>query len=267
MHNRSFRFVEGGAVLCVPARCWKEAHKVRFLCFDQIRKSCSGVRRKPFLLLAFVGGSRLDAAGSFVPTNTKQALSNMLQRRSGAMMQPPSLHAITSQQQLIQMKLLQQQQQQRLLRQAQTRPFQQVCPDQQCLPHFISSSSKEWVWACDWLLLPGHPWLPVWVCVYLSCTGLYILLPSLYFAIIVDQKRTWNVISWLKVCLKTKRRANDFLITYTWQDFYPWHDLIWALTPCYNYHHTLCTFELCLNDSFIICYITLRSYLQSTDVP
>uniref|UniRef100_A0A8D2B7I0 Mediator complex subunit 12L n=1 Tax=Sciurus vulgaris TaxID=55149 RepID=A0A8D2B7I0_SCIVU len=71
------------------------------------------------------GGSRLDPAGSFVPTNTKQALSNMLQRRSGAMMQPPSLHAVTSQQQLIQMKLLQQQQQQRLLRQAQARPFQQ----------------------------------------------------------------------------------------------------------------------------------------------
>uniref|UniRef100_A0A8C3X6K3 Mediator complex subunit 12L n=1 Tax=Catagonus wagneri TaxID=51154 RepID=A0A8C3X6K3_9CETA len=71
------------------------------------------------------GGSRLDPTGSFVPTNTKQALSNMLQRRSGAMMQPPSLHAITSQQQLIQMKLLQQQQQQRLLRQAQARPFQQ----------------------------------------------------------------------------------------------------------------------------------------------
>ncbi|VTJ73720.1 Hypothetical predicted protein [Marmota monax] len=71
------------------------------------------------------GGSRLDPAGSFVPTNTKQALSNMLQRRSGAMMQPPALHAITSQQQLIQMKLLQQQQQQRLLRQAQARPFQQ----------------------------------------------------------------------------------------------------------------------------------------------
>uniref|UniRef100_A0A673UMV9 Mediator complex subunit 12L n=1 Tax=Suricata suricatta TaxID=37032 RepID=A0A673UMV9_SURSU len=71
------------------------------------------------------GGSRLDPAGSFAPTNTKQALSNMLQRRSGAMMQPPPLHAITSQQQLIQMKLLQQQQQQRLLRQAQARPFQQ----------------------------------------------------------------------------------------------------------------------------------------------
>uniref|UniRef100_A0A452U737 Mediator complex subunit 12L n=1 Tax=Ursus maritimus TaxID=29073 RepID=A0A452U737_URSMA len=65
------------------------------------------------------GGSRLDPTGSFVPTNTKQALSNMLQRRSGAMMQPPPLHAITSQQQLLQMKLLQQQQQQRLLRQAQ----------------------------------------------------------------------------------------------------------------------------------------------------
>uniref|UniRef100_A0A8C3I0I4 Mediator complex subunit 12L n=1 Tax=Chrysemys picta bellii TaxID=8478 RepID=A0A8C3I0I4_CHRPI len=74
-------------------------------------------------------GSRLDPTGSFVPTNTKQALSNMLQRRSGTMMQPPSIHAITSQQQLLQMKLLQQQQQQRLLRQqAQTRPFQQdVC--------------------------------------------------------------------------------------------------------------------------------------------
>uniref|UniRef100_A0A8D2B322 Mediator complex subunit 12L n=1 Tax=Sciurus vulgaris TaxID=55149 RepID=A0A8D2B322_SCIVU len=77
------------------------------------------------------GGSRLDPAGSFVPTNTKQALSNMLQRRSGAMMQPPSLHAVTSQQQLIQMKLLQQQQQQRLLRQAQARPFQQGPPGDQ----------------------------------------------------------------------------------------------------------------------------------------
>ncbi|KAB0373953.1 hypothetical protein FD755_014209 [Muntiacus reevesi] len=77
------------------------------------------------------GGSRLDPAGSFVPTNTKQALSNMLQRRSGAVMQPPSLHAITSQQQLIQMKLLQQQQQQRLLRQAQARPFQQGQPGDQ----------------------------------------------------------------------------------------------------------------------------------------
>ncbi|NXL92328.1 MD12L protein, partial [Alectura lathami] len=78
------------------------------------------------------GGSRLDAAGSFVPANTKQALSNMLQRRSGTMMQPPSLHAVTPQQQLLQMKLLQheQQQQQRLLRQqAQARSLQQVCPD------------------------------------------------------------------------------------------------------------------------------------------
>ena len=136
-------------MLYFPVCSYKEAQKVRFLCFDKIRKSCIRMRRKPFLLVAFVGGSRLDPAGSFVPTNTKQALSNMLQRRSGAMMQPPSLHAITSQQQLIQMKLLQQQQQQRLLRQAQTRPFQQVCPDQQCLPHFISSSSQEWVWACD----------------------------------------------------------------------------------------------------------------------
>uniref|UniRef100_A0A8C9PYV4 Mediator complex subunit 12L n=1 Tax=Spermophilus dauricus TaxID=99837 RepID=A0A8C9PYV4_SPEDA len=77
------------------------------------------------------GSSRLDPAGSFVPTNTKQALSNMLQRRSGAMMQPPSLHTITSQQQLIQMKLLKQQQQQRLLRQAQARPFQQGPPGDQ----------------------------------------------------------------------------------------------------------------------------------------
>ncbi|XP_012668421.1 mediator of RNA polymerase II transcription subunit 12-like protein [Otolemur garnettii] len=80
------------------------------------------------------GGSRLDPTGSFVPTNTKQALSNMLQRRSGAVMQPPPLHAITSQQQLIQMKLLQQQQQQqqqRLLRQAQARPFQQGQPGDQ----------------------------------------------------------------------------------------------------------------------------------------
>nr|XP_020039413.1 mediator of RNA polymerase II transcription subunit 12-like protein [Castor canadensis] len=77
------------------------------------------------------GSSRVDPVGSFVPTNTKQALSNMLQRRSGAMLQPPSLHALSSQQQLIQMKLLQQQQQQqqqRLLRQAQARPFQQTMP-------------------------------------------------------------------------------------------------------------------------------------------
>uniref|UniRef100_A0A8C8E9R4 Mediator complex subunit 12L n=1 Tax=Otus sunia TaxID=257818 RepID=A0A8C8E9R4_9STRI len=78
------------------------------------------------------GGSRLDPTGSFVPSNTKQALSNMLQRRSGTMMQPPSLHAVTPQQQLLQMKLLQQeqQQQQRLLRQqAQSRSLQQVCPN------------------------------------------------------------------------------------------------------------------------------------------
>uniref|UniRef100_A0A663E5S5 Mediator complex subunit 12L n=1 Tax=Aquila chrysaetos chrysaetos TaxID=223781 RepID=A0A663E5S5_AQUCH len=73
------------------------------------------------------GGSRLDPTGSFVPTNTKQALSNMLQRRSGTMMQPPSIHAITPQQQLLQMKLLQQeQQQQRLLRQQQE-PFPYTC--------------------------------------------------------------------------------------------------------------------------------------------
>uniref|UniRef100_A0A8C9LA42 Mediator complex subunit 12L n=1 Tax=Pavo cristatus TaxID=9049 RepID=A0A8C9LA42_PAVCR len=64
------------------------------------------------------GGSRLDPTGSFVPANTKQALSNMLQRRSGTVLQPPALHAVTPQQQLLQMKLLQQeqQQQQRLLR-------------------------------------------------------------------------------------------------------------------------------------------------------
>nr|XP_047915459.1 mediator of RNA polymerase II transcription subunit 12-like protein isoform X15 [Anser cygnoides] len=78
------------------------------------------------------GGSRLDPTSSFVPTNTKQALSNMLQRRSGTMMQPPSIHAITPQQQLLQMKLLQQeqqQQQQRLLRQqAQARSLQQGQP-------------------------------------------------------------------------------------------------------------------------------------------
>ncbi|KAM4821379.1 mediator of RNA polymerase II transcription subunit 12-like protein [Thomomys bottae] len=75
------------------------------------------------------GGSRLDPAGSFVPASTKQALSHMLQRRSGATAQPPTLHALTSQQQFIQMKLLQQQQQQhRLLRQAHTRPFQQGQP-------------------------------------------------------------------------------------------------------------------------------------------
>ncbi|XP_048811463.1 mediator of RNA polymerase II transcription subunit 12-like protein isoform X3 [Lagopus muta] len=70
------------------------------------------------------GGSRLDPTSSFVPANTKQALSNMLQRRS--VLQPPSLHAVTPQQQLLQMKLLQQEQQQRLLRhQAQARSLQQ----------------------------------------------------------------------------------------------------------------------------------------------
>uniref|UniRef100_A0A669PYC5 Mediator complex subunit 12L n=1 Tax=Phasianus colchicus TaxID=9054 RepID=A0A669PYC5_PHACC len=76
------------------------------------------------------GGSRLDPTSSFVPANTKQALSNMLQRRS--VLQPPSLHAVTPQQQLLQMKLLQQEQQQRLLRhQAQARSLQQVCPKPQ----------------------------------------------------------------------------------------------------------------------------------------
>ncbi|XP_040285885.1 mediator of RNA polymerase II transcription subunit 12-like protein [Bufo bufo] len=72
-------------------------------------------------------GCRLDPAGPFLPTNTKQALSNMLQRRSGTVMQPPSMHVIGSQQQLLQIKLLQQQQQQqRLLRQhVQARTLQQ----------------------------------------------------------------------------------------------------------------------------------------------
>ncbi|XP_075058072.1 mediator of RNA polymerase II transcription subunit 12-like protein isoform X3 [Mixophyes fleayi] len=75
------------------------------------------------------GGSRLDPMGTFVPTNTKQALSNMLQRRSGTVMQPPPMHAINSQQQLLQLKLLQQQQQQRILRQhIQARTIQQPIP-------------------------------------------------------------------------------------------------------------------------------------------
>nr|DBA26085.1 TPA: hypothetical protein GDO54_010385 [Pyxicephalus adspersus] len=76
------------------------------------------------------GGSRLDPMGTFVPSNTKQALSNMLQKRSGTVMQSPSLHAITSQQQLLQLKLLQQQQQQqRVLRQhIQARTLQQPFP-------------------------------------------------------------------------------------------------------------------------------------------
>lgn len=87
--------------------------------------------------LCLAGGSRLDPTGPFVPTNTKQALSNMLQRRSGAVLQPPALHALSSQQQLLQMKLLQQQQ--RLLRQAQARPFQQVGPpglEEDCIGEF-----------------------------------------------------------------------------------------------------------------------------------
>ncbi|XP_069753552.1 mediator of RNA polymerase II transcription subunit 12-like protein isoform X2 [Narcine bancroftii] len=73
------------------------------------------------------GGPRLEQPGQFTPTSTKQALTNMLQRRSGSMMQPPSMPSISPQQQLLQMKLLQQQQeQQRLLRQqAQSRSFPQ----------------------------------------------------------------------------------------------------------------------------------------------
>lgn len=77
---------------------------MRFLCFDKIRKSCIHAQKT---LPSDCFCRWLPAglpAGSFVPTNTKQALSNMLQRRSGAMMQPPSLHAITSQQQLIQIE-------------------------------------------------------------------------------------------------------------------------------------------------------------------
>ncbi|NXG58703.1 MD12L protein, partial [Hemiprocne comata] len=73
------------------------------------------------------GGSRLDPTGPFVPANTKQALSHLLQRRSGSALQPPALPVVAPQHQLLQMKLLQQeQQQQRLLRhQAQARALQQ----------------------------------------------------------------------------------------------------------------------------------------------
>ncbi|KAM6443083.1 mediator of RNA polymerase II transcription subunit 12-like protein isoform 4-T4 [Liasis olivaceus] len=74
------------------------------------------------------GGSRLDPAGSFVQSNTKQVLSNMLQRRSGNMMQPPAIHTITSQQQqqLLQIKLLQQQQQRILRHQSQGPTIEQA---------------------------------------------------------------------------------------------------------------------------------------------
>uniref|UniRef100_A0A8C6Y1A0 Mediator complex subunit 12L n=1 Tax=Naja naja TaxID=35670 RepID=A0A8C6Y1A0_NAJNA len=58
------------------------------------------------------GGSRLDPTGSFVPSNTKQVLSNMLQRRSSNVMQPPAIHTISSHQQQQQQLL----QQQRILR-------------------------------------------------------------------------------------------------------------------------------------------------------
>ncbi|XP_069582856.1 mediator of RNA polymerase II transcription subunit 12-like protein [Ranitomeya imitator] len=74
-------------------------------------------------------GPRLDPAGLYLPTTTKQALSNMLQRRSGPVMQPPSMHVISPEQQRLQLKLLQQQQQQRLLRQhVQARTHQQPVP-------------------------------------------------------------------------------------------------------------------------------------------
>ncbi|XP_064521712.1 mediator of RNA polymerase II transcription subunit 12-like protein isoform X2 [Pseudopipra pipra] len=70
------------------------------------------------------GGSGVDSTGSFV--NTKQALPNMLQRRSGSGMQPPSVPGIPPQQQLLQRKLLQEEQQQQLLRQqVQARALQQ----------------------------------------------------------------------------------------------------------------------------------------------
>ncbi|XP_077204785.1 mediator of RNA polymerase II transcription subunit 12-like protein isoform X2 [Paroedura picta] len=65
------------------------------------------------------GGTRLDPTGTLVPSSTKQVLSNMLQRRSGTVMQPPPIHAVASQQHLLQMKLLQQQQQRLLRQQAQ----------------------------------------------------------------------------------------------------------------------------------------------------
>ncbi|NWV85032.1 MD12L protein, partial [Dasyornis broadbenti] len=74
------------------------------------------------------GGSRLDPTGSFVPSNTKQALSNLLQRRSGSVVQLPS---IPPQQQLLQMKLLQQEQQQQWLLRQQAQALQQVCPTPQ----------------------------------------------------------------------------------------------------------------------------------------
>ncbi|XP_030311777.1 mediator of RNA polymerase II transcription subunit 12-like protein [Calypte anna] len=76
------------------------------------------------------GGSRLDPTGSFVPANTKQALSSMLQRRSGSLLQPPALHPLPPQQQMLQMKLLQQEQQQQRLhrQQAQARALQQGQP-------------------------------------------------------------------------------------------------------------------------------------------
>ncbi|XP_071609029.1 mediator of RNA polymerase II transcription subunit 12-like protein isoform X9 [Heliangelus exortis] len=74
------------------------------------------------------GGSRLDPTGSFVPANTKQALSSMLQRRSGTLLQPPALHPLPPQQQMLQMKLLQQEQQQQRLHRQQARALQQdVC--------------------------------------------------------------------------------------------------------------------------------------------
>ncbi|KAM9316506.1 mediator of RNA polymerase II transcription subunit 12-like protein [Gastrophryne carolinensis] len=58
------------------------------------------------------GVPRLDPMATIGPSNTKQALSNLLQKRSSTVMQPPSINTITSQQHLLQMKLLQQQQQQ-----------------------------------------------------------------------------------------------------------------------------------------------------------
>ncbi|XP_071609025.1 mediator of RNA polymerase II transcription subunit 12-like protein isoform X6 [Heliangelus exortis] len=74
------------------------------------------------------GGSRLDPTGSFVPANTKQALSSMLQRRSGTLLQPPALHPLPPQQQMLQMKLLQQEQQQQRLHRQQARALQQGQP-------------------------------------------------------------------------------------------------------------------------------------------
>ncbi|XP_010179374.1 PREDICTED: mediator of RNA polymerase II transcription subunit 12-like protein, partial [Mesitornis unicolor] len=72
------------------------------------------------------GGSRLDPTGAFAPSSTKQALSNMLQRRSGTVLQPPPAQPVAPQQQLVQMKLLQHEQQQQRLPPPQGQPMDQA---------------------------------------------------------------------------------------------------------------------------------------------